>query len=320
MKKYTAAAIGVALAATVFFFIISNYAAERSDGRAETHDMPKVVASVFPYYDFARQIGQDRIDLTLLLKPGMESHTFDPSPQDMLKIAKCDIFIYTGGESDHWAHKVADAAKEDGKMKPLMMLGAVTPLEEDDDHGHDHGHGHGHGETDEHIWTSPKNALKLALRIKEALCEAAPQNKKYYEKNFIVLAKKLRKLDADYAEAVRTAKRRTIVFGDRYPFRYLDEAYGLHAEAAFPGCAAETEASAATVARLINIVKKDRLPVVFHIEMSNEKTADAICRETGAKKLLLHSCHNVTPEELDSGATYVGLMRVNLKNLKEALN
>ena len=316
MRKYIAAAAGVLAAAACFVYLLSV-----SSGAVEAEKKsgdPTVVASIFPYYDFARAVGGDHISLSLLLKPGMESHNYDPSPQDMLSIAKSDLFIYTGGENDLWAKKVGDAANEGGHAARLAAISCVRPLDEEEA-GHDHGE-EAHHETDEHIWTSPKNAIKIAEAIKEALCRAAPQNRGHYQYNYETYAAKLRALDADYTETVRRAKRKTLVFGDRYPFRYLDEDYGLHAEAAFPGCASETEANAAVIARLIDKVKEEKIPVVFHIELSNENTSDAICRETGAKKRLLHSCHNLSLAEMQGGVTYIGLMRKNLESLKEALN
>lgn len=333
-KKYLLIGAAAAIAAAALFFAFhGERAASERGGR------PKVVATIFPQYDFARAIGGDRIELSMLLKPGMDSHSYSPSPQDIINIQNCDLFIYIGGENDHWVEKILDSFDEGKGPKTLRLIDSVSAVEEElaegmqeEDHGHGHDHGHAHedgaeedgheheAEYDEHIWTSPRNAEKMAAAIKEALASVDPENSSFYEENARAYAAELEKLDEDFRRTTDGGGRRLLVFGDRFPFRYLTDEYGLKYAAAFPGCSAESEASAATVAYLIDKVRKENVPVVFHIEMSDEKTADAICRETGAKKMLLHSCHNLSREEIEEGATYVALMRKNLENLKEALN
>lgn len=332
-KKYLLIGVAAAIAAALFFAFHGERAAPERGGR------PKVVATIFPQYDFARAIGGDRIELSMLLKPGMDSHSYSPSPQDIINIQNCDLFIYIGGENDHWVEKILDSFDEGKGPKTLRLIDSVSAVEEElaegmqeEDHGHGHDHGHAHedgaeeygheheAEYDEHIWTSPRNAEKMAAAIKEALASVDPENSSFYEENARAYAAELEKLDEDLRRTTGGGRRRLLVFGDRFPFRYLTDEYGLKYAAAFPGCSAESEASAATVAYLIDKVRKENVPVVFHIEMSDEKTADAICRETGAKKMLLHSCHNLSREEIEEGATYVALMRKNLENLKEALN
>ena len=196
--------------------------------------------------------------------------------------------------------------------------------EEGHDHGHDHGAAEGEAhehedEYDEHIWTSPRNAEKMTAAIMDKLILIDTKNRSFYKENAKAYIAELDRLDKDYRRAVADGRRRSLVFGDRFPFRYLADEYDLDYAAAFPGCAAESEASAATIAYLIDKVKKEQIPVVFHIEMSNEKTAEAICNETGAKKTLLHSCHNLSRSEYEQGATYISLMRNNLNSLREAL-
>ena len=336
-KKYLLIGAAAAIAAAALFFAFrGERAASERGGR------PKVVATIFPQYDFARAIGGDRIELSMLLKPGMDSHSYSPSPQDIINIQNCDLFIYIGGENDHWVEKILDSFDEGKGPKTLKLIDSVSAVEEElaegmqeEDHGHAHDDGteeHGHGpendaeeheheaEYDEHIWTSPRNAEKMAAAIKEALASVDPENSSFYEENAKAYAAELEKLDEDFRRTIGGGGRRLLVFGDRFPFRYLTDEYGLKYAAAFPGCSAESEASAATVAYLIDKVRKENVPVVFHIEMSDEETADAICRETGAKKMLLHSCHNLSRKEIEEGATYIALMRKNLENLKEALN
>ena len=183
------------------------------------------------------------------------------------------------------------------------------------------GHSHEHEEeTDEHVWTSPKNAIEIVDKITSLICGKDPKNDDSYEKNSADYKEQLEQLDASFREVVDSAKRKTILFGDRFPFRYFADEYGLSYYAAFTGCSTETEASAATVAFLTDKVKEEQIPVVFTIELSNGKIADSICEATGAKKMTLYSCHNVTKEQMENGATYLSMMTENVDSLRAALN
>jgi len=193
--------------------------------------------------------------------------------------------------------------------------------EEHDDHdGHDHdGHDHDDRELDEHVWTTPDNAEDIAKAIMRQLISLDPAGEADYRANFKAFETALEQLDEAFEDLVKGAKRRTIVLGDRFPMRYFTREYGLSYYAAFPGCAAETEPSARTIAFLMDTIKKEEIPVVFYIEFSSQKAARVIAAETGATPLLLHSAHNVSQEELDRGITYLDIMHQNLNNLKEAL-
>ncbi|MDR0377655.1 MAG: zinc ABC transporter substrate-binding protein [Spirochaetaceae bacterium] len=454
---------------------------------------PDVVTVNFPSYDFVRQIAGDRATLTMLLPPGAESHSFEPTPRDIIKIQDCDVFIYVGGENDVWVDRVLESM-DTSKMKIIRMMDAVYVVEEEivegmenDGHGHgefdpanvkdrlmsdfsgswksgipflnngsldsylahraeeegkstaeikaslnsswasdydaltvtgntlgignrsagyayrgyeivesdhgasvwykyqitaptgglpayimfnDHGdgneeehheeehhdehehegvahihfkygnasfaalleragwagmffdadasageivetlagHGHEHEEEaayDEHIWTSPKNAQRIVRVIADALCEVDAANSALFRRNAEAYNARLAELDREFQAVVDAAKRKTIVFGDRFPFRYFADAYGLTYFAAFPGCSTDTEPSAATIAFLINKVKVEKIPVVFHIDLSNEKMADTIAEATGAKKLLLHAAHNISKRDFDNGVTFM---------------
>lgn len=465
-----------------------------------------IVATIFPQYDFARQIAGDHSEITMLLKPGAESHSFEPTPQDIKKIQSADLFIYTGGENDVWVDDILssmgdkrpetlklldcvptvneeivdgmeheheheedhhdDGEFEDSEVKdralsdwagdwqsvyPYLLDGTLDEVfhhkaeEEQDkteqeykeyyktgfktdverikiegnrirfytngkeassdyaykgyeiltyesgkkgvryqfeatdadtaapkyiqfsDHeiaptddlehfhiysgndgfdtllkemdnwptyfgskltgkeiaeemiGHEHAHEH-EEEPDEHVWTSPANAILIAEKIAALLKEKDPANAASYEKNSAAYVKELKALDESFRNVVSSGARKTVLFGDRFPFRYFADAYGLTYYAAFSGCSTETEASAATVAFLVNKVKEEELPVVFAIEFSNGKIADSVCDATGAKKLTLHSCHNVSADELANGATYLSIMQKNVEALREALN
>lgn len=455
----------------------------------------KVVTTIFPQYDFTRQIAGDKVDLKMLLKPGAESHSYEPTPQDIKDIQESDLFIYVGGENDYWVEtilssfgetkptviKLVDVVKtvneeivegmehehshehshgeihlEDikdrsltdfagsftsitthinkglldnaikahaeefnesfdevkaeyleafktnfenitisdktitlnGKEESLKYHGFETILDEEnhivgvwyvfetssspkyvafDDHGissesaKEHGdsikhlhvafvddiaklkevqdspfyidsaatdneveammnHDHSEeGELDEHVWTSPINAMEIVKAINNVLVEKDSKNADFYNKNTESYLNELKSLDEQFRETVESSKNKTILFGDRFPFRYLADEYGLSYYAAFSGCSTETEASPKTVAFLVDKTKAENIPVVFSIELSNGKIADSVAEATNAKRLTLYSCHNVTKEQFENGATYVSMMKENVESLKEAL-
>jgi zinc transport system substrate-binding protein len=286
-----------------------------------------VVATIFPPYDFAREIAGDRVNLTMLLPPGAESHSFEPTPQDIIKVQNCDVFIYVGGESDAWVERILESM-DTSRMSIVSLMDCVEVVEElvvegmqdeeEDEDGHDHEHEE-EAEYDEHVWTSPRNAKLIVRKIADVLKQRDTPNAAVYEKNTESYLAKLSDLDTAFQTMISGAKRKTFIFGDRFPFRYFADAYGLSYFAAFPGCSTETEASAATVAFLVDKVRAEKIPVVFHIELSNEKIADVICEETGAKKMLFHAAHNISKRDFDRGANYYDLMSQNVKSLKDAL-
>jgi zinc transport system substrate-binding protein len=463
-----------------------------------------VVATIFPPYDFVREIAGDKVNLTMLLPPAAESHSFEPTPRDIITVQNCDVFIYVGGESDAWVDTILESM-DTGSMKIVRLMDCVEVVEElivegmqdeEEEEGHSHSHEEsftaadvkdreltdwegdwqsvypfvldgtldpvwehraeegdktareyleegkahyvtdvdrvvitpdsmsfyrngvpataryvyrgpgitpiegespwvrykfeavgtpptgapkyimfsdhlhapqktehfhiyasdkgfdelmadedpvnyptyyasdltkselvaemiGHEEEveyDEHVWTSPRNAQLIVRQIADVLKSVDAANAAEYERNASAYLAKLAELDASFREALRGASRKTMVFGDRFPFRYFADAYGLSYFAAFPGCSTETEASAATVAFLIDKVRAEKIPVVFHIELSNEKIADTICEETGARKLLLHAVHNVSKRDFEGGASYYSLMSGNVENLRAALH
>ncbi len=496
----------------------------------EAGDKLKVVATIFPQYDFIRQIAGEQVELTMLLPPGSESHSFEPTPQDIIKIQNCDMFVYVGGDSDSWIDGILASMDTSGKTI-VSLMNLVDVVEEEivegmeDDHGHDHDHeeftpedvqprpltewaggwsslhtsmndpsfapyyeakaedlgksaeetkqvyatrwnseydqiridgskvtfvkggvehtaeyqptgfevvetdsgsysvwyhyetvstgvpkrilfsdhgykpseeheeehedekdhdheeehehlahyhlkygdasvaeliardwaptffpaessaaqqaesmidhlsGHSHEdeeeehghedehehELDEHVWTSPLNAQRITQALSDTLCQLDAANADSYRQNTAAYLEKLQQLDAAFKEVVAAGAAKALVFGDRFPFRYFTDHYGLDYYAAFPGCSTETEASASTVAFLIDKIKQENIPAVFHLELSNQRMADAIAEATGAKKLLLHSCHNLTRQELEAGIGYLELMNQNVTALKEAL-
>jgi len=281
---------------------------------------PKIVATIFPAYDFTRQISGDLIDLKMLLSPETESHSFEPTLQDIAVIQDCDLFIYIGGESEAWADRVLETI-DTSEMTVLRLMDYVEPLcAEDDGHVHDHEHDGCEDEFDDHIWTSPKNAALMVCAIQDALCALDAENADSYIEAAGLYLGELSSLDKQLTELTAQSARHTVIFAERFPFRYLANDYGLDYHAAFSGCGGDTEPSLATIASLVDIMESEKIPVVFFIEFSDETVADTICQSTGAKKLLLHSCHNLTREEFDAGANYIDLMQQNIENLQEALN
>ena len=282
----------------------------------------QVVTTMFAAYDFARTVGGDKVQVTMLVPPGADIHGYEPTPKDIAGLQKCDVFVYVGGDSDAWVDKILTSVNNK-KMQKVKMLDVVKPVEEEIKKGmtaQEEKHEKDEKEYDEHVWTSPANAKLIAAALQEAFSAKDSGNKAVYTKNYETFAKNLTELDKKFKEVVAKGKRKEVIFGDRFPLRYFVDAYGLDYFAAFPGCAHNTEASASTIAFLIDKVKTDKIPVVFHIELSNEKIAKAICEATGAKMLQFNTCHNLPKADFDKGTTYLDLMNKNLSALKEALN
>jgi len=329
----------------MFAIILFGFSGCRPNRNARQHQegLLNVKTTIFPAFDFVREIAGDRVNLTMLLSPGAESHSFEPSPRDIINIMNSDVFIYVG-ESERWIERILQSVNTE-EMTVFAMMSSVELLEQviihddyahhdhdhydhdhhhhhDDHHGHDHHHDHDDtcSVFDEHIWTSPRNAILVVRALTELLSEADPANAYYFQQNAAAYIEELEQLDAAFLEVVASAERRTIIFGDRFPFLYFANHYGLTWYAAFDGCSTETEPSAARVAFLINKVRDEQIPVVFHIELSNERMADAISRETGAVKRLFHSVHNVSRRDFDAGLGYLELMHRNVEALREALH
>lgn len=301
--------------------LISTFLLSFAYGQEATAEKIQIVATIFPAFDFARQIAGENADVTLLLPPGSDSHSFDPTPQDILAIQNADLFIFNGGESDVWVRRLLDSLGTDAPQ--VFIMSECIPQDEalhqhtENDSHHDHAHDE---QLDEHIWTSPRNVMLIAAGLSEKLSALSPELAKSFEQNQTAFQQELVKLDAALTEVTANGLRHTIVFGDRFPFRHLTNAYCLEAESAFPGCSEDSEPSIKTLARLTKLIRGEQIPVIFHIEFSNTRTADILAEETDAKVMLLHSCHTVSHEEIDEGVTYLSLMWQNVDALKEALN
>lgn len=402
-KMYWSRAAALCLVALLIIGTLSGCGAS-ADLQKRSPNRLQVVTTIFPPYDFAGHIAGGCADVHMLLKPGEEVHSYEPTPQDIRMIQNCDLFIYTGGENDVWVENIlssvgsqtdsSDLAEitenkentdetESEKSGPraVRLLDLVDTYAEEElegmmpekgghehEHGHheeseessDHEHGH-HEEPDEHVWTSPENCVILIDKLTEELCSLDSEHAAEFRANGSAYRAEFEDLDAQYRQMAETASRKTILFGDRFPFRYLAEELGLTCYAAFSGCSAESEPSAATIAFLIDKAAQERLPVVFRIEFSNGNIASAISeaaqirvqndiarsdsqsgKGSGVRSgsglqagndsgdadkgdfrmqvLQLHSCHNLTRDEFESGETCLSLMQKNLEALRTALN
>ncbi len=278
----------------------------------------KVVATNFPCYDFARQVCGDRADVAMLLKPGTEAHAYDPTPADIIAIGEADLFVYIGGESDAWADGILDSFDEDERPKVLRMMDCVSGLIEEDESDAHHREGDG-PEYDEHIWTSPVNAAAMARALGEAAAEIDGSDAAAFLDAADEYAAQIGEIDGELRRIVEGAKRRVLVFADRFPFVYLTREYGLDYLAAFHSCTADTEPSAQTVMALIDRVSSEGIPAIYTIELSTQAVAKTVAEETGADILTLHSMQTVTQEEFDAGESYVSLMRRNIDAIRKGL-
>lgn len=298
----------------------------------------QIVATLFPYYDFARAIAGGRADVTLLLSPGREAHSFEPTPLDAVTISEADVFLYNGGEGEYWVEEMLDAAGEHIAVKARMM-DYVDALGEEfsegmqgadaHDHDHDHGdHDHESGEAhdsdeieyDEHIWTSPKNAAILCRAVCDAICKADPANEDLYRANCDGYCAQIEALDARFASLCESAPRKLLVFADRFPMLYFCREYGLDYRAAFHGCSGDTEPSLATIKYLIDKVEDEDIPVVYTIDFGTKKVAAVVSECTGAAVDTLYSMQTVSRADFDAGETYLTLMERNYDALRKGLN
>ena len=287
----------------------------------------QVVCTLFPYY--ARQIGGDDVDVTLVVPAGRETHSFEPTPMDVIRISQADVFIYNGGESEQWVADILDAAGEDIPCV-LSMMDAAELHEEElvegmqsgtsaHDH-HDHDEDGEEIEYDEHIWTSPVTAMALCRAITDGLCQADPDHADSFRARLADYLAALETLDGTFRQIVTEGSRNLLVFGDRFPLLYFCREYGLDYRAAFHGCAGDTEPSLATLKYLIDLVNEQHIPVVYTIELSSRKVAKAIAETTGAQVRTFHSCQTVSRAEFDAGVTYLQLMEANADVLREGLS
>ena len=351
---------GVSILCTIVF-LVSGLCGCTAGGNGE-ENLPKdqkklqVVTTIFPQYDFVRQIAGDNVSLTMLLKPGEETHSYEPTPQDIIAIQNADLFIYVGGENDEWVEDILESPEMED-VKRLRLVDCVGNIlaeehvegmkeerghshEDEEEESHDEEEEENHDEEehflhsaeeteeehnehvhtmDEHVWTSPGNAIDIVEHITEELCSLDPEHGQAYKDNAEAYEAQLKELDTEFRDVVENAKNHTLLFGDRFPFRYFAAEYGLDYYAAFSGCASDTEPSAATMAFLINKVKEEQIPVVLKMELSNDNIANAIAEACDVPVKVFYSSHNISAKQFEAGVTYLDLMKENVETLKEAL-
>lgn len=342
MKNISKKIFGLILAGAV---LITGCTAktEKKDKGDNTKGKLKIVTTIFPEYDITRAIAKDKVDLELMIKPGVDVHSFTPTPQDIKTVQNSDIFVYGGTEHDKWVENLTKSIDMKNK-KVVKLVDGIQQLEEEsvdgmkhehhhddkkeDEHNHDHKHEkedeHNHKgeekELDPHYWTSPKNAIQMVKTITNALVEKDPDNAEFYKENAENYIKQLEGVDKELHDVVDNAKIKKVVIADRFPFRYLFKDLGLEYRALFSGCSVESTASAGQIKKMVDYVKENKIPVVYHIEMGKGELAETVAKNSGSKVKLLHSIHTVTKEDFDKGVTYIDLMKQNVEALKEGLN
>lgn len=304
MKKI----ISIFLLFVVTFAFCSCGEVERSTGKIS------VVTTIFPYYDFARSVSKGTCDVDMLLKPGSDVHSFEPTPSDILKIRNADLFIYNGGESDEWVDSILESLGDTDKPVVMKMTDYVKPLTEmDADH-------HAEDEEDEHIWTSLDNAKTLVSKISDEVSKLDQKHKTVYNKNGLDYIEKISKVQSEIENTVNSSKSKKIVVGDRFPLLYFATEFSLDWECAFPGCSTETEPSLDRLSKLTDTIEKDKIKTILKLEMSENKVADTLADETNTKVRTFYSAESVSKEEFANNVTYVDLMERNNNALKEALS
>ena len=349
MKKFSFCSLVCAIFVAALFSLFACGDAPKSKIAKESK--LSIVATIYPEYAWAKEILGSRfnsVKLELLMKNGVDLHSYKPTAQDIAKIASADMVIYVGGESDEWIEKALEATPKKGRSEVNLMkvLGDRVKAEEviegmdgfetkderretrDEHHAEEHEHHHhDHDEeveNDEHVWLSLKNAEIIVQKIAAEIAKLDSAHASVYTQNVNAYVAKIQSLGNDYRATVESAARKTVLFGDRFPFRYLVDDYGLKYYAAFVGCSAESEASFETIAFLANKMDSESLPSIFIIENGNEKIAKAVLAASknskNAQILILNSMQSVTEKQIDEGADYLSIMKSNLENLKKALN
>ena len=322
----------------LIFGILSSFAScSKSTSTAAENDKINIVVTTFPCYDFVRAATKDldNIQIKMLIKPGAEIHSYDPTPQDLIAIQKSDLFVYNGGESDEWVFEMLESMGEN-TPKSLRLIESVVLLEEEhfeEDHFHeheeaDHHHG-GHSaeelEADEHVWTSPENARKMLDYVAKALEDLeideklSDEDKAKIKKNVEEYKAQITEVEEKIKKVLESKAEKFIVMGDRFPLQYFAKYYGIEYIAAFSGCSTAVEASTQTISKLINTVKEKSLPAVFYIELSNHKIADTVAEAAKVATYQLNSVQNISKEDFDHGETWVSLMKKNALALDKGM-
>ena len=304
----------------------------KQTGPAASSGKIKVIATLFPQYDFVRQIAGDKATVSLLLPPGTESHTFEPSPKNIVDTQKAGVFIYTGEFMEPWADRIIKGSSDSGVVivdasKGIELMdenelahGDVNEEDEHEDEEENHSHEDGnHGGKDPHIWLDPTNAIKMVENILEGLVQADSKNESFYRENAEAYKKKLMELDEKFTEAFSKVKSKKIIYGGHFAFGYFAKRYGLDYISPYKGFAPDAEPNPQRIAELVRNMEESGSKFIYYEELVEPKVAKVIAGETGAEMLLLHGAHNISRDELDAGITYIGIMEGNLEKLKQGL-
>lgn len=289
----------------------------------------QIIATLFPQYDLAKQIVGDKMDVSLLMPTGVESHSFEPTPKDIINIHNASLLIYTGENMEAWVPKLLTDI--DTEKTTVLDISANLPLiKSDHDHegetaeehaAHIDEAAHNHDATmDPHVWTSLSNAKIILQDILAAVIEIDPENKEYYTTNAQNYQEQLDAVDQEIQQIVAQASRKKIIFAGHFALSYFAEQYGIEYVAAYPSTSTDAEPSVKDIASIIDQIKEEKIPVIYYEELIDPKVAKSIQEQTGTEMLLLHSLHNVSKDEFDQGVTYVSLMEQNAENLKKGLN
>ncbi|MDR1467639.1 MAG: zinc ABC transporter substrate-binding protein [Oscillospiraceae bacterium] len=284
----------------------------------------KVIATLFPQYDFARQVFKDKADVQLLLPPGVESHSYDPTPSNIASIYCSDLFIYTGKYMELWSEKIISGMKSK-KTKVVDVSRGVDLIKgKKHDHGGEENHSSSHHHKyDPHIWLDPMIAIIMVDNILENACEISPENKDFFTKNANSLKEKLKALDKDFEDLTSSSendKKKTVVFVGKFAHIYFMNRYKLNYKTMLDGCFAGAEPSGKKFTEITEIIKQNNIPAIYFEEPSIPSAAQSIAQQTGTKPLRFSACHNLTKDELESNVSYIDMMRLNYENLKEGLN
>lgn len=312
----------IALIVTVILILVPISGCSSRIDDQKKQDKIKVITTLFPLYDFAREIAGDKAEASLLLPPGVEPHSFEPTPKDLADIKKAGVFIYTGKYMEPWVEKVILATKDDSLLIIDSSLG-IELIEEDDDNEHDSretaGDDHHQGGMDPHIWLDPVLAQKMVDNIIEGFCRVDAANTEFYRKNGEAYKGKLQELHLKISADLQKTKAKKIMYGGHFTFGYFARRYGLEYISPYSGFAPDAEPTPKRIIELIKNMKGTGLKIIYYEELVDPKVARVIVEQTGAQMLLLHGAHNISSEEMKSGATYLKIMAENLERLKQGL-
>ncbi len=280
-------------------------------------DRLEIVATLFPHYDFTKQIAGDKAKVSLILPPGADSHTFEPTPKEVINIYESDIFIYTGDELEPWAAKIVSGAKDSN----LLIINCSENIDLiKSNHDEELEEEHEDEQFDPHIWLDPTISIEMVNNIEKVLCQKDPTNSLYYKQNAEKYRKELYQLDKDFEEMIKNSKKGTLVFGGRFSYAYFLNRYGLDYKSAYDSCSAEAEPSISKITSIIDYVKQNDIKVIYHEELVEPKVANSIAEQTGAEALMFKNAHNIKKSEYDSNITYIDIMRENMINIEKGLN